>query len=333
MSVFRRRVVAVAAKLQPTEGTYSAPSLATDAVRFLGIPTVTIDFQEKGLRDDVQLGVLGIAGRVAPQGRTGAIDLTVEIAGKGSAYTAVTDVTPFDALLQASGFAKSYATGVLTYSDADTGLAMVSLAAYTVDGLLIQFNDAVAKVKFALVAGQQWKATFSIEGNVIVDPVAGTISGLVLPTILPPLWAGTVNTLGTWSTATAAPNQFTPRKVDLDLGNVVTRRPWAGANALRAPVITDRKPHITIETEAVALTTFDPYAQGRAAKLATDTDTLFTAAAGATTGNTFQLLTGAIQLDPPKHQDFGGLAGWSLDGGVLAKSLASSTASVQLVCS
>jgi hypothetical protein len=335
VAIYRTKISAAALKIQSAEGSENVPTLTADAVKFAGAPpTLTLQWSEDGDRSDAAAGTFGSDGRAIPAGAFGTIDLVMELHGRGSAYASIADLpsAALDAGLRISGFVKSFASGVQSYIDAESGLEVGTFHLWGGDGILYRLIDCVAKPKISLAANKPGIVTFSIEGTLAADPAPGAISGLVLPGVIPAPWTGSgaATALGTWTDATTAPNQLRASKVDLDIGNATTARPYAGANGRAATTIVDRQPELSLEVEAVALSTFDPFAEARAGKSPASTTPLFTTTIAGGVGNTIKIDTGVVALGFPGPLDKGGLAGWTLRGKIVRKTLAGGTAQVRL---
>lgn len=320
MGIYRRRVIAAAAKMESPG--WASPALATDAFRFLGMPQLTITPMEDGKRVELQHAGLGALGRAAPAGLVGTVEFTLELVGKGTAYAAApTGTAEFehDCFLRSALFARSFAAGKVIYLSTDTGTQETfSLLLHMVDGKMVELTGCVAKPKFSLALNKVATVTYAVEGIVRTLPAEASITGLVLPSTTPPVWGALTTSIGSWSTATTAPNALAPKKLDLDLQTVTTNRGWAGTTPLGFAV-TDRNARAMMEVEAVALATFDPYARGAAA-VAGMANTAIATDVGATAGNTFGIRTGQWALEFPKDVDLGGLAGWGLEGDLVARS-------------
>lgn len=323
MAVNLVKIVAITAKIQAVYDTDPVPALATDAIRFSGVPILALKTLEDGSRDDVQFGGMGRLQRAAPQGRTGAIPVTIELFGKGSAYaTSNTATDPFqhDVFLRGSGFNKSFSAGAVTYSDVDVPTEYFTLYLYGIDGNLYKLINCVAKPKLSLVRGQPGVMTYDVEGRLLAAPAGSPgLTGLALPVQVPAPWGDALTTIGAWSSATAAPNQLLATKLDIDLGTVTKMRDWSGANTLLGPVIVDRAPNAAMEVEAVALTTFDPYTA--AMNVPTAQDTRINTQLGAAAGNTIAISTAEWAIEQPTQLNLGGLAGWGLKGDIAAKTI------------
>ena len=315
------KIVAMAAKIETVSGTDSVPTLAANAVRFQGVPTLAITPLEDGEREDEQHAGFGDLGRAAPAGRYGTLDVTMDLFGKGTAYTLVTDAFQPGVFLRAGGFSVAYAGGNLDFIDLDVPAETMTLYLWGIDGNLYKLVGCVAKPKINLLPGKPGKITFNVIGMMpaSVPIVAGTIASLALPTTVPPIWADNTMSLGVWTNATAAPNALAAKKLDIDFGTEHTMRAWAGAGTLQGIAIVNRKPTADMDVEAVALTVVDAYAAAlESSATATDKRIITTLPGGA--GNTISIQTGQFMYGQPKHLNIGGLAGWNLTGKIQARS-------------
>jgi hypothetical protein len=313
------KIVAIAAKIETVSGTDSVPTLAANAIRFQGVPILTVETIESGDRPDEQHAGFGELGRAAPAGRFGTLDVTMDLFGKGTAYTAVTDAFQPGVFLRAGGCSVTYAGGLLDFIDLDIPAETMSMYLWGIDGNLYKLLGCIAKPKINLKPGQPGKITFGCEGMMPADPAAATISGLALPTTVPPIWADNALQIGTWSNVTAAPNALSAKKLDIDFGTESVKRAWAGAGTLQGIAVVDRKPTADMDVEAVALTTFNPYA-GAMESSASAADKRITTTIPGGVGNTVQIITGQFLYTHPKHINIGGLAGWGLSGKIQARS-------------
>lgn len=322
MAVNRRKVMALAVKIEATSGTDAVPALATDAIACVGLPTIAVADAEAGKRDDVATGRLGVTGRAAPKGRLVTIsNVVVELRGKGSAYTAATDTQESDVLLRGAGMVKSFASTKLTYADIDTGTETFTAYGYASDGYLYKVVGCVFVPKLLLTAGQTGKISGDIRGFMLAEPAPAAITGLTLPSVIPPLWADTTAAIGAWSMATPAPNALSPKNFTLAFGLAIAERRWAGAGVIQGLAITDRKPRAEMDVEAVAQATFDPHARAAEAQGTGAVNTAITTQLPGGTGNTIDIATGQWQLERPQELDLSGLAGWKLQGDILAGTL------------
>lgn len=320
MAIYRRKIFAVAAKIETTRLTDSVPTLAADALRIAGMPTLTITTIESGDRGDVQHGGLGKLGRNIPIGRTGTIELRIEALAKGSAYLAATDFVHGDVLLRGSGLTKTFAAATLTYTTADTGFESFSMYCYAANGKLFKLVGCVANWKLEARVGQPWYYVFSVTGR-LESVTEASITGLVLPVGGggAASWSSTLVSIGTWTSALAEPATLWPQSLDIDAGNVIAPVPAAGQTGGNAgSVITDRAMKASMQVHAVAAATFDPYGNAGSEAPTAAASKIVTSVSGF--GNTIGVETGAWALAYPGETDINGLAGWSLEGDLVAKS-------------
>lgn len=319
MSVRAIRIHALAAKIETTEGTSAAPTFATDAVRIVGYPLLRPQVLEEGKRTDVNHGGLGSLGRVAPGGRWGEIDVTLEIRGKGTAYAAVGDFVEAEPFWRAAGFAPSFAAGVKSFSSVDESTTTITLLLAAAGYQYTMVGCRARGPRVQLLPNRPGLLTFTVVGRLSADPVEAAITGLSLNSVVPPVWRDATVTIGAWGTTTAAPNQLVPRRLEIETNTDTPARPSAGAGGLAGHAITNRTMRAIVEVEPVALATFNPYtaAMERAGAVSRAIST--TIGPGAD-GNSFGIVTGDWAIEQPEMSDSDGYAVIPLAGDLVARS-------------
>jgi hypothetical protein len=261
MSIYRSKIFAAAIKLETTSGTDIVPSLAVaaDTLRLLNTPNLRPAYIEDGKSQNPQHGGMARIQRYQPKGRWGQVELVVELRGKGSAYTGVSDFVEMDTLLQAAGFNKGFNVSKVEYTTVDSGIPTASLYLYNMAGKLIKMVGCVSKgPKFTFTAGQPATASFTVVGRIASVTEAAPVSP-AFNTVMAPVWSDVTVTMGAYSTAAGSPDQFVPRRIEVDVQTTEAARPWAGANALIGYAIVDRQARVSLDMEAVPLASFDPY--------------------------------------------------------------------------
>lgn len=302
----RERIYGVTAKIETTSGTDSVPAAATDAVRLVGIPTLTYGYLEPGKRDDVQSGALLTVDRAAAAGRNGTIDITVEVKGGGSAGSA----PEADVFLRGAGMSKVVAGGVsVTYTTLDDLMETFTMYCYAARKLF-KLVGCSCSLKLSAEAMKRGFMTFSVTGRIASDPTQLTTPAFTFSTVNPPLFHSAAATIGAWTSADADP--LVLKKASIDLGNVVNPRPSAGAtDGLIGFAITDRKARQQLTIEVPLLATFDPFALSKATG---DTMPITTWQVGTVAGNRLKVQTGRYSIEAPKIGADNAINTYDLDG-------------------
>lgn len=326
---YREKVFAVAAKIETTSGTDSVPTLAANAVRVVGVPTVTIDDLEKGDRDDVVWGGLGAIAKAPPAGSFVKVDLVLEVMGAGAAYSA-TVRPPCDVFLRGGGLSATVTatpgSEKVVYTTLDQGMETFSLYLWTQSDVLVKAIGCVAAPKLDAEMAKRGMLTVSVTGK-----LAGIAStALTTPTVnqtIPPLFHSSTANIGAW-TSTDASEPLVVKKVGLDFGTTVVDRGSAGAtDGLIGYLITDRLVSHAMTMERVSMAKFDPDA---IAKAATYPDQKCAWQIGTAQYNRLKVATGTWMFGRPARSSANGLLTWDLAGRLLAGSETASSREIQL---
>ncbi|MDP9202289.1 MAG: hypothetical protein M3P26_10230 [Gemmatimonadota bacterium] len=314
---FRPRVLAIAAKIETTSGTDSVPTLASNALNLVGIPSLNLNYLETGVRDDVTTGVLGTVDRAAPAGRNVSFDMTLEVKGYGAAYSGA-NRPEADVPLRAGGRSATVVTTggseSVTYLTLDDAMETATFYCWTANKLF-KLVGCTAKMKFAAVVNQRAFFTFTVQGKLTTDPATTAFSAPTLNMTVPPIFNGAAANIGLWLTSSGEP--LVIRSVGFDDGASVTERPSAGAtDGLIGWIINDRKPRLEMDAEQVTLSTFDPYAASKQnSSGAIDTKPVFQV--GSVQYNRMRFYGGRWALEAPDHGDVNNLSGWKLKGALV----------------
>lgn len=306
MPLYRERVYGVLVKIETTSGTDAVPDPAVNAVAPSGVPTITVDYLEQGLRDDMQNGTLITPDRAEAAGRFGTLELKVEIRGGGTAGS-----TPeADALLRMSGLSVTTSAGVSkTYTTLDTGTETATVYCYG-GGKLFKLVGASASLKVDAEAAKRGFMTFSIKGKLGADPTETALPALTFSTVSPPLFHSAATSIGAWTSASAEAMQLLT--VAIDTGTVVTELPSAGAaDGLVGFVVSDRKSTQTMTVRTPAIATFDPYTLSKTAGSATPVTAW---QLGTVAGNRCKVATGKWAIKAPKLGAANSVNTYALDG-------------------
>jgi hypothetical protein len=307
MAIYRERVFGLLVKIEPTSGTDSVPTAGANAVQTLGAPTITVDYLEQGLRNDVVNGVLITADRAAAAGRFAKIEnITMEVRGSGVAGTA----PEADALLRAAGFSVATTPGVSNlYTTIDTAMETVTAYAYAA-GKLFKVVGCVATFEESAEATKRGMLKFSLTGRLAADPTETALPALTLSQINPPLFHSITTSIGSWTSASTEPMQLL--SVGIKGNETIAALPSAGATDGHAGyLLSDRKMSQTMKIRTPAIASFDPYALSKA-----DGSTMPNTAhqIGTVSGNRLKVTTGKYAIVAPKISTQDSVFTYDLDG-------------------
>ncbi len=223
--------------------------------------------------------------RVA-SGLKSTMTFTTELFGSGTAETP----TPSWAtsLLAASAFKQS--TDLFTLQDLSTAFYPSHTMGLYQDGELKRMAGALGKVTFRLSAGGKGMADWEYWGA-SVDPEDAALITPTYPTIIPPRWAGTTNTIG-GATVNSA-------DVVITVENQLVMRELAGkSSGYHSACIAKHRVTVSLALEAVLLATKN----WRTAFLTSATSAL-SLVLGTTAGNIITIAAPALSLtDPPSDE-------------------------------
>lgn len=325
MPPFRKKLFAVAVKIEPTPGVSSAPTLAADALRIIGQPDATFTALESGENTDEQTGDFGGAEKSQSVGHIVTVDLPMRVPGK----LVAAGVPRHSVLMRGAGFAElidaTPGSEKVTYRDLSSGHENFSLLMVTdEEEQFIAVGCSVSRVVVRKDVGRPGLYTFSVRGYVPAAPVSGSLAGLVLPGGIAAPWKGNTVLLGApgapeWGPATVG-GSLKPRTAEITIENPVADSLSAGATDITTEgvVITDRTVSASMDVQKVALSVFNPYDVARASGQGTGTaiphDTRLQIKHGLTQYFRETINTGYWEIGNPGKPSFDGLAGWNLSG-------------------
>jgi hypothetical protein len=288
------------------------PSPTVDAVRTIGIPTISVKDLEDGNRDDVETGVMGTVDRAPSAGGYVEFDVTMEVTGAGAAYSASV-VPPVDPFLRAGGLGRTLTatpgSETYLYTTLDANFETVTCYAYSA-GQLIKAVGCVFKPKMTFEVNKRVFLSGTVTGKLAASPTAASVPTHSFPSVIPPIFSGGTQNIGAWTSADADPLRIV--KVDLDFGTLMSDLPAAGAgDGLVGFTITDRKVTQSMDIGVPALATFDPYTLRRATGTALPTTAY---GAGSVQYNTIVVSTGRWQLAPATRGNRNLISMYSLSG-------------------
>lgn len=327
MPPFRKKLFAVAAKIETTPGVSSAPTYAADALRLIGTPDAVFTPIEDGSNQDEQTGDFGGSERSTPVGWIFTTELAMRVPGKLTAAG-----KPRDSVLKRGlGFSEiidaTPGSEKVTYRDLSSGHENFTVRMTTEEEeVIVAVGCACTRLVVRKDVGRPGLYTYSIRGYVPVRPAVEPISGLVLPGGVASAWKGNTVGLGPpgafeWGPATGA-GSLKARTFELTIENTFADQLSAGASdiTLEGVVITDRNISASMDVQKVTLAAFDPYdvarSSGQGAGGAAAHDTRIQVKHGLAQYFRETINTGYWEMNNPGKPVFDQLAGWNLNGPV-----------------
>lgn len=229
------------AKLETTYDTDSVPVVGTDSL-------LAIDPKIKEVIDSVERpGVVASLSRNASiaGAKYAEVTFSVELKGSGSAGTA----PRLGCLFRACGMGETVvgATSV-TYAPVSASFESVTIYLF-IDGRRHVVTGCRGDWKAKCEAGKQGLIEFTLKGR-YADPTNVALSAPTLETSIPPICKSCVFTYNSKTTLVV-------KATELEIGNTVSPRPsLSDANAIAGFEITERKPMLTIDPEAILETSY-----------------------------------------------------------------------------
>ena len=209
-------------------------------------------------RDDVMNNSLIRLAPATAHGQTAAVQIQLELKGRGSAYTAVTVGADWDPLIQACAWTPAWASSPsdqLTYTPIGNA-ARPSCTVYGwAGGNLYKVTGCRGNWRMLFRPGQRISFTFTLEGFLESLPAQTAVpGGSAWTTVIPPPAVNMSVTLGGWTP------QFS--ELMLESGNTCD---WLesgnGTDGLDQYDISMQDPRGTISGRSVSASTFDPFTQ------------------------------------------------------------------------
>jgi hypothetical protein len=324
MTVPRIRILALAAKVQSAKDVDSVPTLAANAIILNGIPGLQLNYLEDGNRDAELHGGFGSIGSDGVIGRWGQIDVTLNLRGAGTAYSAsnLPECHPFllGAGLQHTVDATEDAEKV-TYTDTDDASLFKYFSMYLWSAQkLFKMINCVAVPKVGADAGKRAGLTVTVVG-IITDISQATITSTTYSQVPAPKFVAGEISIGAFD-KTSTPGLVCQR-VMLDLGIQQVLSPGAGSDqGIDAFEITDSQHMLEMDIQVAPLATWNPFAIGEEGTGAGSTDRKVEFQFGGTQYNRVKFATGQWGFRPVAPTDNAGLAIYKLSGKIAAKTAA-----------
>lgn len=319
------------AKIETTPGIDASPAASTDAVMTVGLPQIDPTPLESGNRDDVVMGVMGVADRAAPAGWMVSFPVTVEVRGAGSAYAAG-NPPPNDVFLRISGLGKTTGFGAGTefyrYSTLDNGNETATIYGFG-GGKVFRLVNCIAQPKLAVVVNQRAFWTFQVTGKLLLPyPIDAAVP---VPTFLgantPPMFHSGAAAIGSWTTTSPSTDPLMIVAADLDFGTEIGELSSAGAtDGYVGHYVTDRKVRQSLSVMMPSSGTSDVYGLSRAATgPGGGLGTIPTSwQVGTAQYNRLKIVTGRWAIEAPKKGNRNGLVTADLTGFLVQGSEATS---------
>jgi hypothetical protein len=279
----------------------------TDAVKTVGVPTLTWDYLESGEQDDVQSGVLISNDKAPSAGCWARLDVTLAVRGGGAAGVAPES----DAFLRACGLSKTVSAGVsVLYSTLDTALETMTYYAYLANKLC-KVVGVAGSFKLSATAPGRGLLSFSMTGKVLADPTEVSLPVLSLSSVDPSYLHTAASSIGSWLSSDAT-DPMVMRSIEIVDNAEIVPRPGAGAtDGLIGFLLTDRKMRQAMTIEVPSLAKFDPFALQR---LAGSAQPVTLSQVGNAVGKRVKIQTGRWSVKSPKIGADAGISTYQLDG-------------------
>ncbi len=256
------RIEGVLAKIESTYRTDPTPAGANDAVILSEefFSAMTIENQAPNLRETVRDGTLMPVAPGVPQGRVVRGTLNLELRGFGAAYSA-TDKPESDALIRGSGFSATVdvtaSAEKWTYAQEDSGFESYTLWAYGADNVY-KINGCRSVMVWPIVAGELNILRFEFIGFLDTAPATAALPAQTFGAQVPQSAVGMAFTVGGWSPDIIT-GEFTTG------GNLVVKPSGNDSTGFSEVQFSQFDPRVTFSAPTVALATYDPYADIKAA--------------------------------------------------------------------
>lgn len=295
------RLDAILAKVETTYGVDAQPQPTSDGVRVSERvwSSLSIEYAFPGRRDDAASGSLVPLGPAGRKGRIANLSVAWEARGAGAQYSA--SVKPeASALLRACGLSETLNSNKYIYAPADTGHESCTIYAYA-GGMLFRIVGCRGSVTWPVDAGAVGIIRFEMQGLLLDDPVPASLPAVTYQAQLPPVAAGMVLQVGSWTPEKVISAEFASG-VELQRIDDAT-----AADGVREFAVTLINPSYRLQAYAADLATFNPYAASRSGQALAITQTL-----GTQTNNKIVFQTSQAYLETPGHTDQNSFAAWDL---------------------
>jgi hypothetical protein len=262
------RRVAFAAKLEATPGAKTLPTVLTDAIRLLEVPTYEEFYLAENMTDEIITGKLGVLMLAPPGSRAMRIRGRSPIMGTTAAFSA-SNLPELDPIFVAAGFTRTLVTtaGSETVSyeptdDPSVGATTTICAKLQMDGKeFVMYWGVVEEFSITADAAGFASCSWSIVG--IMDPPVerDLPEATSFDATNFPVWKGPLSLV----LNPIAAGKIFGRSFTLNVGNTASPRVDANsADGLAGYLLTGRVPQLDLRMEPTLLTDFNPRADWNA---------------------------------------------------------------------
>jgi hypothetical protein len=237
--------------------------------------------------------------------RSGKIGFKAELAGAAAAGTA----PMLSDALKACGLSETIvAVTSVTYKPASSSISSVTVGRH-VDGKRNRIWGARGNAKLLLEAGKPGIFTFDFQGADFDDADEALLAGVTHSSIAPPIFVSASLTIDGYSAIIT--------KVEFDFGNTLALRPDANsASGHKSVVITNRKPMLRFDPEAVLAATEDFLGNWRS-----NASMAFSAVlTGSAAGNIFTITAPAVNYHGLRETVRDGVLAYEIECGLAGSS-------------
>ncbi|HBE44274.1 MAG TPA: hypothetical protein DDW17_02165 [Deltaproteobacteria bacterium] len=237
----------LAAKIEGTEGQAEA---LTKTEAFLAANFKFTPDTPAGERPNVSASLSPWA--PIPGARSAKMEFDVELKGSGTKGTA----PALGALLKACGFGETVSANTsVTYKPASTSISSITIASYE-DGIMKKIWGARGNVSLKLEDGAPGWLHFEFTGADFSVTDVTMLADVTYESTKPIAFLAATLTIDSYSALIGA--------LEINMNNAVAlRKDINSASGYKSAVITNRKPSMTIDPEAVLVATYDFYGKLR----------------------------------------------------------------------
>ena len=302
------RIEGVLVKIESSYRTDPTPTGTDDSIiladdGFWG-STMTIENQAPNLRENVRSGTLMPVKPGIPNGRVVRGTLNLEVRGFDAAYSE-TDKPEADVLIRGSGFSAAVDTTPSsekwTYAQEDSGFESYTVWAYGA-GNVYKINGCRSVMIWPMVSGELGILRFEFIGFLDTAPATASLPSQTFGAQVPQSAVGAAFTIGSWSPDIVTA-EFTTG------GNLVIKPSANDSTGFSEVQFSHFDPRLTLSAKTVALSTYDPYADIKAAT----TRAIDWTHGGSQYNRADLAIASAYLVAEPTHEDQDDFTGWGLE--------------------